>query len=310
MDNTEESALNSSDKTDNSMGREVKEKPVNLAGPPLAYKAVNRMRRLQGIAQKEPGIKSKYVPKEIIERIDRLSLELDEEIRREKELEEAKKREEENSLSDDPSKSLKKADLSDKSDISDKNTEISPENSESTVTDSKSNDNTLNLQNNSDDFVITDSYFPKAMKTIDRLNNEKNALLLKIRRNFRLFIIIILAFAGYYAYSVYTSRSDVSSTLDKIRATLPVKLDNTTTLTDINRVENTLYLKVVKLKDSFDGSRTLNEAVDSYAKTASKNFCSIEFFNSLITGGTAVKVELLSEDNSTLKEFTVDKCGK
>ena len=89
-----------------------------------------------------------------------------------------------------------------------------------------------------------------------------------------------------------------------------MKLDNTTTLTDINRVENTLYLKVVKLKDSFDGSRTLNEAVDSYAKTASKNFCSIEFFNSLITGGTAVKVELLSEDNSTLKEFTVDKCGK
>ena len=206
MDNTEESALNSSDKTDNSMGREVKEKPVNLAGPPLAYKAVNRMRRLQGIAQKEPGIKSKYVPKEIIERIERLSLELDEEIRREKELEEAKKREEENSLSDAPSKSLKKADLSDKSDISDKNSEISPENSESTVTDSKSNDNTLNLQNNSDDFVITDSYFPKAMKTIDRLNNEKNALLLKIRRNFRLFIIIILAFAGYYAYSVYTSR--------------------------------------------------------------------------------------------------------
>ena len=155
MDNTEEPALNSSDKTDNSMGREVKEKPVNLAGPPLAYKAVNRMRRLQGIAQKEPGIKSKYVPKEIIERIDRLSRELDEEIRREKELEEAKKREEENSLSDDPSKSLKKADLSDKSDISDKNSEISPENSESTVTDSKSNDNTLNLQNNSDDFVIT-----------------------------------------------------------------------------------------------------------------------------------------------------------
>ena len=284
MDNTEESALNSSDKTDNSMGREVKEKPVNLAGPPLAYKAVNRMRRLQGIPQKEPGIKSKYVPKEIIERIDRLSRELDEEIRREKELEEAKKREEENSLSDDPSKSLKKADLSDKSDISEKNSEIPPENSESTVTDSKSNDNTLNLQNNSDDFVITDSYFPKAMKTIDRLNNEKK-LLLKIRRNFRLFIIIILAFAGYYAYSVYTSRDDVTGTLDKIRATLPVKLDNTTTLTDINRVENTLYLKVVKLKDSFDGSQTLNE-------------------------GTAIKVELLSEDNSTLKEFTVDKCGK
>ena len=149
MDNTEESALNSSDKTDNSMGREVKEKPVNLAGPPLAYKAVNRMRRLQGIAQKEPGIKSKYVPKEIIERIERLSLELDEEIRREKELEEAKKREEENSLSDDPSKSLKKADLSDKSDISDKNGEISPENADNMATATKFNDNLLNLQNNS-----------------------------------------------------------------------------------------------------------------------------------------------------------------
>ena len=72
-----------------------------------------------------------------------------------------------------------------------------------------------------------------------------------------------------------------------------------------------LQALLIKSEPHFlDGSQTLNEAVHRYSATASKNFCSIEFFNSLISGGTAIKVELLSEDNSTLKEFTVDKCGK
>lgn len=301
--------LESKDQSDNTDS----EKPVCLAGPSMAYKAINRMRRLQGEKPRELGIRSKYIPREMLERIDRLNRELDAEAAREMEKEALGLTEKESGINSEAlvnySESELETEKSGKSDILVKKTDLNAKNSENEEDLVNNGDNSLNLQKKYQNFEISDSYFPKAMNTINRLNSEKNALLLKIRRNFRLFIIIILAFAGYYAYSVYTSKGD-ESTISSIKASLPAKLDKTTTLVDLDKKENTLTLKIVKSKDAFLHDLDLNEALDAYIETASNNFCKIEFFNSMIGSGNAIRVELDADDDSYHREFTVDKCEK
>lgn len=80
----------------------------------------------------------------------------------------------------------------------------------------------------------------------------KKAVLAKISKNLKLFLIIIIAFAGYYAYNEYT-RSDEELSVSAIQAKLPLKLDLYTTLQKVSLDDNSLDLEVVKAKRVFSG---------------------------------------------------------
>src|SRR5574344_206418 len=234
---------------------------LNLAGPSLATKAINRVRRLKGQKTSKNPLKAKYINPEIFDRIK----DLEEEFEKEKTLEE---------LKNNPNL----------------------ENKEST-----------DKSNNSKEVDVTSLFYNKAMARIENLNMQKNEVLSKIKRNFRIFIIIIVAFAGYYSFSVYT-HNDEELSLMGVKAKLPLKLDLNTTLTEVNLDGEKFSLKIVKAKDAFKGSENIQKQLDLYVLGASSNFCKVQLFSDMIKSGKKIFVSLDAEDKSYHREFSVGKC--
>ena len=147
------------------------------------------------------------------------------------------------------------------------------------------------------------------MENVNSINNEKKAVLAKISKNLKLFLIIIIAFAGYYAYNEYT-RSDEELSVSAIQAKLPLKLDLYTTLQKVSLDDNSLALEVVKAKESFQDIKDLESALNVYIQSASSNFCKIPLFSDMIKKGRRISVLLKSDDDSFSREFVVSHCDK
>lgn len=152
-------------------------------------------------------------------------------------------------------------------------------------------------------------FYKKAMQHVNRMNNEKKAVLAKISKNLKLFLIIIIAFAGYYAYNEYT-RSDEEISVSALQAKLPIKLDSYTTLQKVSLDDNSLNLEVIKSKESFQEIKDLESVLNVYIQSASSNFCKIPLFSDMIKKGRRISVLLKSNDDSFSREFVVSHCDK
>ncbi|MGN1280344.1 MAG: hypothetical protein ACI4UM_00360 [Succinivibrio sp.] len=174
--------------------------------------------------------------------------------------------------------------------------------------DSIEKESSVQESNESDDEIGDSLFYKKAMSHVKRLDHEKKAVLEKITRNFRVFLIIILAFAGYCVYSVFTRADDgLSSRVRQLQEQLPLSLDRQTTLTGVNVNDDEFTLNVVMSKDAFSSQDTGN-ALDLYVNSASSNFCKIQFFSDMIKQGRRIVVHLSTDDNSVYKEFSVSAC--
>lgn len=267
-----------------------KENPYeNLAGPSLIYEALDHVRRLYGTKPISKPLKVRFLPNDVKERLK----DLEEEFENER-MSEDKKLSDYNSNSQD---------------------EIN-ENSRSYI--EKGEIHNIDLQkyksfkdihigSKAGNKVDESLFYEKAMQHVNRMNNEKKAVLAKISKNFKLFIIV--AFAGYYAYNVYT-RSDEELSVSALQAKLPIKLDSYTTLQKVSLDDNSLNLEVIKSKESFQEIKDLDSALNVYIQSASSNFCKIPLFSDMIKKGRRISVLLKSDDDSFSREFVVSHCDK
>lgn len=203
---------------------------------------------------------------------------------------------------------LENSKLQDEKVISENHNVLSPSNTESNTdlnSDRYKSLKGVQFGRNADDSL----FYKKAMQHVNRMNNEKKAVLAKISKNLKLFLIIIIAFAGYYAYNEYT-RSDEELSVSAIQAKLPLKLDLYTTLQKVSLDDNSLDLEVVKAKESFQDIKDLESALNVYIQSASSNFCKIPLFSDMIKKGRRISVLLKSDDDSFSREFVVSHCDK
>ncbi len=258
-----------------------KENPYeNLAGPSLIYKALEHVRRLNGTERISKPLKASYLPDEIKSRLKDLEDTFEQEG-----LLENSKLQDEKVISENPN------------DLSPSNTDLNSDRYKSLKG--------VQFGRNADDSL----FYKKAMQHVNRMNNEKKAVLAKISKNLKLFLIIIIAFAGYYAYNEYT-RSDEELSVSAIQAKLPLKLDLYTTLQKVSLDDNSLDLEVVKAKESFQDIKDLESALNVYIQSASSNFCKIPLFSDMIKKGRRISVLLKSDDDSFSREFVVSHCDK
>lgn len=269
-----------------------KENPYeNLAGPSLIYEALDHVRRLNGTKPISKPLKVRFLPDDVKERAKAL----EEEFEKERMSENIKP-------SDDNSNSQ---------DEINKNSRSNMEKEEIHNIDLQKYKSfkDIHIGGKAGNKVDESLFYKKAMQHVNRMNNEKKAVLAKISKNFKLFLIIIVAFAGYYAYNVYT-RSDEELSVSALQAKLPIKLDSYTTLQKVALDDNSLNLEVIKSKESFQEIKDLDSALNVYIQSASSNFCKIPLFSDMIKKGRRISVLLKADDNSFNKEFVVSHCDK
>ncbi|MGN0897407.1 MAG: hypothetical protein ACI4NC_11770 [Succinivibrio sp.] len=245
---------------------------------------MEHVRRLNGTERISKPLKASYLPDEIKSRLK----DLEDTFEQEGLLENSK--------------------LQDEKVISENPNDLSPSNTESNTdvnSDRYKSLKGVQLGRNADDSL----FYKKAMQHVNRMNNEKKAVLAKISKNLKLFLIIIIAFAGYYAYNEYT-RSDEELSVSAIQAKLPLKLDSYTTLQKVSLDDNSLNLEVIKAKESFQDIKDLESALNVYIQSASSNFCKIPLFSDMIKKGRRISVLLKSDDDSFSREFVVSHCDK
>lgn len=270
-----------------------KENPYeNLAGPSLIYEALDHVRRLNGTKKISKPLKVRYLSEDLRQRINALEEQLEKEG-----FTESKK------TSEDTSNLRENITCQDK--FSNKDSSSKHNLNSNLKTEKYKSFKDIELDDKDDDSL----FYRKAMQHVKRMNNEKKAVLAKIGNNFKLFLIIIVAFAGYYAYNVYT-RSDEELSVSALQAKLPLKLDTYTTLQKVSLDDNSLNLEVIKSKESFQNIKDPNSALNVYIQSASSNFCKIPLFSDMIKKGRRISVLIKADDDSFNKEFVVSHCDK
>lgn len=269
-----------------------KENPYeNLAGPSLIYEALDHVRCLNGTKPISKPLKVRFLPDDVKERAKAL----EEEFGKER-ISENKKTSDDNSNSQDEINKNSRSNM-EKEEIH--NIDLQKYKSFKDI----------HIGGKVGNKVDESLFYKKAMQHVNRMNNEKKAVLAKISKNFKLFLIIIVAFAGYYAYNVYT-RSDEELSVSAIQSKLPIKLDSYTTLQKVSLDDNSLNLEVVKAKESFQDIKDLESALNVYIQSASSNFCKNPLFSDMIKKGRRISVLLKSDDDSFSREFVVSHCDK
>lgn len=130
----------------------------------------------------------------------------------------------------------------------------------------------------------------------------------KFRANLRIFLIICIAFAGYYLYAEYVREPELES-LEDLKAALPVYVDDVTRLTAIEDGEQHFVMHFVKDASVYEGISVAEReaSLDRIEKNAQR-LCNNPLLGSIVRQGRSLTVILSAEDHSYERRIVIDSC--
>ena len=151
-------------------------------------------------------------------------------------------------------------------------------------------------------------YFAKAQKFASKSKTKVLASATSFKRNLRLFLIIAIAFAGYYYYAA-NIREDDLTTIEDLKKALPVELDNYTTLTEIEEAESSLTMRFVKSTEYYANVSVeqREESLDRIVANA-QGLCKNPLLGSIVRNGRELTVILSAEDGSYERVMKISSC--
>ncbi len=151
-------------------------------------------------------------------------------------------------------------------------------------------------------------YYAKAMSKIKTLKSEQNLNLKRIVRNFKLFAVVAVVFAIYYAFTV-NYHDDVRMSVEGLQSKLPIRIDNNIALNRLGYDDTTLSMQLLLKKDALKNYADSSSALDLYIKSSATKICKIPLFSDMIKSGKVITVYLDAEDDSFHQIFSVDRCS-
>ena len=152
------------------------------------------------------------------------------------------------------------------------------------------------------------SLYKRARRFTDQLDEEKKGLYDKSKKNFKLFLILLLLFGVYFFYTAnFTDKTALAIT--SLRQQLPLQFDKDTALTAVELSSTELRLYVKKNAEIFAGfdDQAKAEAIARFSVNASP-LCRNEAMHKIIAEGKRILVLLDADDGSFHREIVIEKC--
>ncbi len=151
-------------------------------------------------------------------------------------------------------------------------------------------------------------YYAKAQKFATKSKTKVLATASSFKRNLRLFLVIAIAFAGYYYYAA-NIREDDLTTIEDLKNALPIELDDYTTLTEIKEESSNLTMRFVKSADYY-ANVTVEQrdaSLDRIVANA-QGLCKNPLLGSIVRNGRELTVILSAEDGSYERVMKISSC--
>lgn len=130
----------------------------------------------------------------------------------------------------------------------------------------------------------------------------------KVKTNFRIFVVMIVCFAAYYSYNVF-SHDEVTESVSALKQQLPLKIDEFTSLDKADYDSEGLSLHFEKSSAQFTGlpEEAVNSQLDLFMEGA-QGLCKNHTVALIVGSEKKVTVLLDADDGSFHREFILDKC--
>ncbi len=151
-------------------------------------------------------------------------------------------------------------------------------------------------------------FFGMAQAALSRSKGRMSQSTKLFKKNFKIFLVIIIAFAGYYVYLNYIGRPVIQS-FSELKQATPLQLDDYTTLNKVEEDGPWIVMEIIKDEAYYQGQsiEQREESLDRIEANA-QSLCSNSILGSMIRNGRKITVLLKGSAGSFTRNFTVEQC--
>ncbi len=150
-------------------------------------------------------------------------------------------------------------------------------------------------------------FYDKASRILNRSLKKSRETSLRLKRNFKIFLVVVLSFAGYYLYGEYLKK-DVDS-IEALQQTVPLRLDENTVLTAVENLTSEVILRITKDAD-YDAAVSPEEREAELNRIAdnAQQLCKNSLLGQIVRNGRNLTVILAAEDGSYERRIEIRQC--